>query len=97
MQIKKKSGAIHLYKKNSMSELIVKQILLAVKSLAKIKLFAYITLMTNYFNFYRFYKFYVSDQGSQIYLFVFLAPVIAGTLFQQSSFMEQSSSLGKWA
>ena len=41
----------------------------------------YLACMTNYFTFYLIDKFHLSVQQSQIYLFIFLAAVAAGTLF----------------
>jgi len=41
----------------------------------------YMASMTSYFTFYLIDKFHVSVQQSQVYLFVFLAAVAAGTLF----------------
>ena len=40
----------------------------------------YLTSLTSYFTFYLIDKFHVSIQHSQIYLFIFLAAVAAGTL-----------------
>jgi len=42
--------------------------------------FFYLSSMTNYFTFFLIGKFHVSIQQSQLYLFVFLASVAAGTI-----------------
>ena len=43
--------------------------------------FFYMACLTSYYTFFLIHKFGVSVQGSQIYLFVFLAAVAAGTFF----------------
>jgi MFS transporter, FSR family, fosmidomycin resistance protein len=43
--------------------------------------FFYMACLTSYYTFFLIHKFGVSVQGSQVYLFIFLAAIAAGTLF----------------
>jgi MFS transporter, FSR family, fosmidomycin resistance protein len=67
--------AIHtnLSRKKVISSLIVLLLLIFSK-------FFYLASMTNYFTFFLIGKFHLSIQQSQLYLFVFLASIAAGTL-----------------
>jgi FSR family fosmidomycin resistance protein-like MFS transporter len=63
----------HLSKRKVITSLIVLLLLIFSK-------FFYLASMTNYFTFFLIGKFHISIQQSQLYLFVFLASVAAGTL-----------------
>lgn len=54
---------------------------IAVISVLMFAKFVYIASFTNYFTFYLIQRFGVSVQQSQVYLFIFLAAVAAGTFF----------------
>jgi FSR family fosmidomycin resistance protein-like MFS transporter len=62
-----------LSKRKVISSLVVLLLLIFSK-------FFYLSSMTNYFTFFLIGKFHVSIQQSQLYLFVFLASVAAGTI-----------------
>lgn len=68
-----KAATITLSRKRLTGSLIVLLLLIFSK-------FFYLASMTNYFTFFLIHKFNVSIQQSQLYLFVFLAAVAAGTL-----------------
>lgn len=63
----------HLSKAKVITSLVVLLLLIFSK-------FFYLASMTNYFTFFLIGKFHISIQQSQLYLFVFLASVAAGTL-----------------
>lgn len=62
----------------SKGKIITSVIILLVLIFSK---YFYLASMTNYFTFYLIDKFHISIQHSQLYLFVFLFSVAAGTLF----------------
>lgn len=57
------------------------KIALAVLIVLTFSKFFYMACLTSYYTFFLIHKFGVSVQGSQIYLFIFLAAVAAGTFF----------------
>src|SRR5690606_29106308 len=70
------------YKEAVRSDISKKQVAIAVGILLVLifSKYFYMASLTNYFTFYMIDKFHVSIQASQIYLFVFLFSVAAGTL-----------------
>jgi FSR family fosmidomycin resistance protein-like MFS transporter len=71
--VQKEDVHTNLSKRKVYSSLVVLLLLIFSK-------FFYLSSMTNYFTFFLIGKFHVSIQQSQLYLFVFLASVAAGTL-----------------
>lgn len=64
---------IHLSKGKIISSVVILLVLIFSK-------YFYLASMTSYYTFYLIHKFNVSVQSSQIYLFIFLASVAAGTI-----------------
>src|SRR5690606_39061374 len=67
--------------KHAVSGLSHRQIIRALTVIAVLMFakFVYIAAFTNYFTFYLIERFHVSVQTSQLYLFIFLGAVAAGT------------------
>ena len=66
-------SVIHLSKKRITASIIILLVLIFSK-------YFYLASMTSYYTFYLIHKFHVSVQTSQLYLFVFLLAVAAGTI-----------------
>lgn len=69
-----RNHAVGLSRRDMLQAVVVIAILMFAK-------FVYIAAFTNYFTFYLIQRFGITVQQSQIYLFIFLAAVAAGTFF----------------
>ena len=74
---KKKVTVLSEYPSLSKSKITLSIIILLVLIFSK---YFYLASMTSYYTFYLIHKFHVSVQSSQLYLFIFLFSVAAGTL-----------------
>lgn len=72
-----KEGTVHAIQTLSRKKVIISVIILLILIFSK---YFYLTSMSSYYTFYMIHKFGVSVQSSQVYLFIFLFSVAAGTL-----------------
>ncbi len=72
-----KTATAHMAQSLSRKQVVISVIILLILIFSK---YFYLTSMSSYYTFYMIHKFGVSVQSSQVYLFIFLFSVAAGTL-----------------